>query len=500
MAGSVLHGTYTLVEPLGRGGMGVVWRARHTRLPRPVAIKILHETAYHSQEVLQRFRREAEITSQLGHPNIVQVFDFNVLEDGRAYLVMEMLEGQSLRDRLDEGPLAPDQAAAIVRQVGSALSRVHREGIVHRDLKPENIFLCATEDGSVLAKVLDFGISKVHGSMTVVTQDTELLGTPRYMSPEQARGENTALDASTDQFALAAIAYEMFTGKPAFDANSVPAVLYKVSSEDPTPIQSMTTSVSRRVGHAIHRALAKKKAERFPSMSQFLAAFEEPTEKIPSRSAPQRRGGRPWAVGAAVAALTMLGVAMLALRTEPVNVEALEEPLPLPAAVEAVSASDGRMSASDAFSPTEGEEDPSLAQAETATDSRVRAASDARDDDAAHQVQARPRPKSPEASTRPRRSPRPAPSARNQPRLPGQDKQQVDRAQRAVEAGRYRRALMVGRRGLRDGVGPEIYVWMTAAYCGLKDLAGARAMYRSVPRGLRGQASEACAKLGLSLD
>lgn len=276
--GSILHETYELLAPLGRGGMGMVWRAKHVRLPRQVAIKVLNETAYESEEVLQRFRREAEITSSLGHPHIVQVFDFNVLDDGRAYLVMELLQGESLRDRLSRGPVPLPEALEIAAQVGSALSRAHTAGIVHRDLKPENVFLCANPVPSArpLAKVLDFGISKIQGSLTVVTQDASLLGTPKYMSPEQAKGENTTLDARTDQFALAAIAYEMITGQAAFPGSNVTSVLLKVLNDDPAPIAQLRADVPPVLETVILRGLAKDRAERFSDVEAFVGALMAP--------------------------------------------------------------------------------------------------------------------------------------------------------------------------------------------------------------------------------
>jgi serine/threonine-protein kinase len=214
----------------------------------------------------------------LGHPHIVQVFDFNVLDDGRAYLVMELLQGESLRDRLSRGPVPLPEALEIAAQVGSALSRAHAAGIVHRDLKPENVFLCANPVPSArpLAKVLDFGISKIQGSLTVVTQDASLLGTPKYMSPEQAKGENTTLDARTDQFALAAIAYEMVTGQAAFPGSNVTSVLLKVLNDDPAPIAQLRADVPPVLETVILRGLAKDRAERFSDVEAFVGALMAP--------------------------------------------------------------------------------------------------------------------------------------------------------------------------------------------------------------------------------
>jgi len=464
--GSVLHGTYTLVEILGRGGMGIVWKAAHTRLPRPLAIKVLNDAAYESEEVLQRFRREAEVTSQLGHPHIIQVFDFNVLEDGRAYLVMEFLDGMSLRDRMRQGPFSEEEAAALVRQVGSALGRVHKEGIVHRDLKPENIFLCQTDDGSTLVKVLDFGISKVQGSMTVVTQDAALLGTPRYMSPEQARGENTKVDASTDQFALAAIAYEMLTGKPAFSGDSIPAVLHQVSSVDPAPMDALEPSLPGRMTRAIHRALSKGREQRFEDMTAFLQAFDSEAPTVPdgATAAPPRRRGPAWVAGAvALGLLFAVGAFAVILRTPAASVDEVE---PLGEA-EPVALANGVGSVTEVTKAQEVPDHPDEGR-------------EARTDDIKE---------------------KPSPTAkRPQRRRPVVLSPEAKRVRAVVADGDYRKALAVGQAQLREGAPPDVYIFMTAAYCGLEDLAGAKSMWRAVPRRLRPLTARECQKLGLSID
>ncbi len=274
--GVTLHGTYVLERLLGRGGMGAVWRAKHARLPRPVAIKVLHEQAYESEELLLRFRREAEITSQLGHPHIVEVFDFNVLDDGRAYLVMELLEGQNLRERLRRGPpLEFSEAMRILEQMSSALAHAHRAGVVHRDLKPENLFLLtpAHEGAAPHVKVLDFGISKIQTAQTVLTQGASLMGTPRYMSPEQAQGDTAAVDGRADQFAVGAIAYEFFAGRPAFPGDTVTQVLWRVMQEEPAPLARLVPDLPAAVAEAVHRALSKDRARRFCDMDDFRLAL-----------------------------------------------------------------------------------------------------------------------------------------------------------------------------------------------------------------------------------
>jgi serine/threonine-protein kinase len=272
----VIADTYTIEALIGRGGMGAVFLASHLRLPgKQVAIKILH-AEMSGDEVLARFKREAEIASRLGHPNIVAVHDFNVMPDGTPYLVLEYLHGESLAQRLKRGPVPLDQALSIVRQVGSALAAAHREGIVHRDLKPQNIFLVPMEvDGRVveIAKVLDFGISKIRGSQTVKTQDSALLGTPQYMAPEQATGQHKLVDERTDVFAFGAIVYEMLSGQPAFSGETIPEVVFKVVYEQPTPLAQHVGSLPAAITAAVHRAMAKAAGERFANVGEFVEAL-----------------------------------------------------------------------------------------------------------------------------------------------------------------------------------------------------------------------------------
>jgi|GEM_PF-344669 len=271
--GSVIADTYKIEALIGRGGMGAVFLASHARLPgKQVAIKLLH-AEIEDGDVLARFRREAEIASRLGHPNIVAVHDFNITADGMPYLVLEFLQGETLAQRLRNGPIPLDQTKAIIRQVGSALAAAHREGIVHRDLKPHNIFLVPTEvAGRVVevAKVLDFGISKIRGSQTVKTQETALLGTPQYMAPEQATGRQGDVDERTDVFALGAIVHEMLTGQPAFTGSSIPEVVFKVVYEQPLPLPD---SVPAEIVAAVTRAMAKQSSDRFPTVSAFIEAL-----------------------------------------------------------------------------------------------------------------------------------------------------------------------------------------------------------------------------------
>src|SRR5579872_4204423 len=239
MIGQLLSNTYRLKRLIGRGGMGEVYEAVHERTGAPFAIKILLADFGAKEELLARFQREAEITSHLRHPNIVKVFDFDKLPDGRPFLAMEFLQGQPLDALLVRGrPLPIAQVADIVDQVGLGLAAAHEAGVVHRDLKPGNLFV-ETLAGSdrQLIRVLDFGISKVRDSGRL-TQTSTIMGTPFYMSPEQAMGRSREIDARSDQFAFAAIAYELLTGRMAFaaddpDGEEMVAVLFRVVHSAP---------------------------------------------------------------------------------------------------------------------------------------------------------------------------------------------------------------------------------------------------------------------------
>ncbi len=274
--GSVIAGTYIIEALIGRGGMGAVFLASHNRLPgKKVAIKVLH-AELGGDEINARFKREAEIASMLSHPNIVHIEDYNVTAEGMPYLVLEYLQGESLAQRVRHGPMTYEAMAPVIRQIGSALAAAHAKGITHRDLKPQNIFLMPSEiDGRTMeiAKVLDFGISKMRDSQTVKTQDNALLGTPQYMAPEQALGQHDKIDERTDIFALGAIVYEMLSGQPAFSGQTIPEVVFKVVYEAPIPLATRVPTLSEHVTAAVQRALAKPADERFPTVTAFLEAL-----------------------------------------------------------------------------------------------------------------------------------------------------------------------------------------------------------------------------------
>jgi len=284
-AGQELGGTYRLTRLLGEGGMGQVWEAQHVRLPKRFAVKFLHAEALRDKDTFARFQREAEVASSIGNAHIVDVVDFNHDDQGVPYMVLEFLDGEDLAARLQRrGHLPVDQAVAIAEQVAGALEDAHRKGIVHRDLKPQNIFLVRFEERDDFVKVLDFGISKVLDSGSVMTKTGAIFGTPNYMSPEQVDGLIAQIDGRTDVFALGAILYEMLAGRPAFDAPTISAVFNQVCHKDPEPLVTSRSDVPPEMVGAVMRALAKQRDERFASMAEFRAALLG-TEARPSAAA-----------------------------------------------------------------------------------------------------------------------------------------------------------------------------------------------------------------------
>ncbi len=288
----VLHDTYRLVRQVGFGGTGVVYEAMHTRLPRRFAIKVLLRSLLAHPEAHARFCHEAEVMSQLHHPHAVQIFDFNVTHENQPYFVMEYLEGRDLETELAGGARMPlARVVPIVEAAASALLAAHRQGIVHRDLKPSNIFLCDVDDphdggdgGPALparaehpfVKVLDFGVSQA-SALAHTPLGINILGTPRYMAPEQASGRGKPVDGRADQFALGAITYGMLTGQDAFSGEDAVSLLYQIVHEDPPPLDRHLRGPwdSRRVQQVLSRALAKDPAQRFPTIVDFADALHE---------------------------------------------------------------------------------------------------------------------------------------------------------------------------------------------------------------------------------
>jgi serine/threonine-protein kinase len=274
LIGQTLRGTYRILSVLDQGGMGLVFEAEHTRLRRRVAVKVLARHLISDMQALARFNREAEIISQLEHPHIVQILDFDTTEQGEPYIVMELLKGESLSDRLErEGCLTIADASRIAHQVASGLFAAHQSDIVHRDLKPANIFLTELVGQGTRVKLLDFGISRRVGVGRSLTGEFDVLGTPDYMAPEQALGKAASVDHRGDQYALAVIAFEMLSGQTPFSGTDVMDVLQKVVAAEAPPIERLAPHVPAAVGDVLQRGLQKNPAARYESVLDFANAF-----------------------------------------------------------------------------------------------------------------------------------------------------------------------------------------------------------------------------------
>lgn len=270
---------YEIVKLLGEGGMGAVYEAEHRVIRKRVAIKVLKPELVLDRELVQRFFNEARATSAIHHPNIVEIIDVGVMREGVPYLVMELLEGENLCDRIARsGKLEIAMAVDIAIQAASALEAAHLSGIVHRDLKPENLFIGrdARRGHDEVVKVLDFGIAKLRDDLTTVPVHTlagAVLGTPPYMSPEQCRGRDSELDQRTDIYSLGIILYEAICGAPPFLSDAIGELLMMHMSEPPHPPSQRRSDLSPALEAVILKALEKQPSARFQSMAEFGSAL-----------------------------------------------------------------------------------------------------------------------------------------------------------------------------------------------------------------------------------
>jgi serine/threonine protein kinase len=279
LVGATLNDRYDVTRKIGEGGMGVVYEAKHTLIGKRVAIKVLLDKYAQKADIVARLQQEARLASSIGHEHIVDITDFGETSDGRTYVVMEFLEGESLAQLLArEGPLPPARAIAIARQVSGALFAAHGKGIVHRDVKPENVFIIRRNDRDFV-KVVDFGISKAlkpegsdGDSSPRLTHTGMVLGTPLYMSPEQARGEDD-LDHRIDVYAVGVILYELLTGEVPFRGTNYLNVIAQVLSGAPrTPSQVRPDlSISPALESVVMKAMAKDRAHRYATMEELDA-------------------------------------------------------------------------------------------------------------------------------------------------------------------------------------------------------------------------------------
>ena len=274
-AGMLLAGKYRIERLLGEGGMGVVLGATNEALRQRVAIKLLRSGALSNSKALGRFEREARAAASLRSEHVARVLDVGKLEDGRPYMVMEYLEGRDLGDVIDQGPYLPvGELVDYVLQACEAIAEAHAAGIIHRDLKPRNLFLATTVDGRPLIKVLDFGISKIEDSPEdmALTRTTEIIGSPSYMSPEQLRASKE-VDVRTDIWALGVILYELLSKKLPFTAVTVTELVAVVLMEPTPEIRKERSDVPEGLVYAINRCLAKRREDRFSSISELVGAL-----------------------------------------------------------------------------------------------------------------------------------------------------------------------------------------------------------------------------------
>ncbi|HNN94493.1 MAG TPA: protein kinase [Pseudomonadota bacterium] len=272
-------GPYQIVRQLGAGGMGLVYEGVHESIARRVAIKVLLAEFAKNPEITTRFFNEARAVNLIDHPSIVQVSDFGRLPDGTAYIVMELLKGESLAARLKQqgGRLPTDRAVQIVYQTADALAAAHARGIVHRDIKPSNIMLVGdpVAAGGERAKLLDFGIAKLSSDAPgelPKTQTGAMMGTPQYMSPEQCRGSGT-VDAQSDVYSLGVMFFQLLCGRPPFWAEGTGELIGMHLYETPPPLASLAPEVPEAICELVHRMLIKDRSAR-PRMQEVVAALQ----------------------------------------------------------------------------------------------------------------------------------------------------------------------------------------------------------------------------------
>ena len=303
LAAGTRLGPYEVVAPIDAGGMGEVYRARDPRIGREVAIKILPESFVHDRDRLRRFEQEARAVGALNHPGLLTIHDI-----GEHYIVSELLEGHTLRTRLQGGPLPVLRALDYAIQIAHGLAAAHEKGIVHRDIKPENIFI--TKDGRV--KILDFGLAKMEApSATDKTAPGTVMGTAAYMSPEQVRGDD--VDPRSDIFSFGALLYEMLTGKPCFSGPSRVETMNSILSSEPADIRNAPPALVRIVG----KCLEKHREARFQSAADLAFHLEQISDFSGigrTRAVSPRRVWWP-----AIAAAILLEIAVVAILRKPVR-------------------------------------------------------------------------------------------------------------------------------------------------------------------------------------
>ena len=285
LIGQTLNNKYLIEQPLGIGGMGTVYRARHLLIDRAVAVKVLNQRLFEDEAARARFQREAKAAGRLHHLNAVAVTDFGQTSAGYVYIVMELLEGRTLREILaKEAPLETARAVSLMLQASAAVAAAHDAGVIHRDLKPANIFVTQSADAPSIVKVLDFGIAKLAAETLdddephTLTQIGAMIGTPRYMSPEQCSG--LELTPAADVYSLGVILYEMLTGTVPFSGSSPLAIAVKQTSEYPRPPKEIVAAIPDDLERVVLHALEKDPKDRPSNAAEFRSELLEIAEKL----------------------------------------------------------------------------------------------------------------------------------------------------------------------------------------------------------------------------
>lgn len=294
LVGQVIDGKYAIVSRIAEGGTSTVYLGVNQRIGKDVAVKVLRTPVACDPEARERFEREARIVSRIRSAHVADVFDFGELPTGERFMVMEYLEGESLAKLIQrDEPMSADTLGIITLQILDALAAAHSVGVVHRDLKPENV-LVATRRGELVAKVVDFGISKIDGALSVrspnlstaktngsdgtesrLTVSGSVLGTPLYMSPEQASGETGSVDRRTDIYSLGVILYEALCGEPPITGDEMNELLFRIVLEDPRPLAERVPTVDRGLAAIVERALAKDPNDRYQTADEMRLALEK---------------------------------------------------------------------------------------------------------------------------------------------------------------------------------------------------------------------------------